>query len=72
MEGRNLDAPRNGTAASRPAASTMEGGKRLKFCLIRPPATEPFRFTTTMVTPPLGLAYIGGASSGPAIISGAT
>ena len=39
----------------------MDDRRRLKFCLIRPPATESFRFTTTMVTPPLGLAYIGGA-----------
>jgi anaerobic magnesium-protoporphyrin IX monomethyl ester cyclase len=30
-------------------------------CLIRPPATESFRFSTLTVTPPLGLAYIAGA-----------
>ena len=30
-------------------------------CLIRPPAVETFRFTTTSITPPLGLAYIAGA-----------
>jgi radical SAM superfamily enzyme YgiQ (UPF0313 family) len=52
---------RNGVETSRSAAPTLEDQRRLKFCLIRPPATESFRFTTTMVTPPLGLAYIGGA-----------
>src|SRR5581483_10517598 len=30
-------------------------------CLIRPPAVECFRFATTSVTLPLGLAYIAGA-----------
>jgi radical SAM superfamily enzyme YgiQ (UPF0313 family) len=30
-------------------------------CLIRPPAVECFRFATTSITPPLGLAYIAGA-----------
>ena len=29
--------------------------------LIRPPAIEAFRFTTTSITPPLGLAYIAAA-----------
>jgi len=29
--------------------------------LIRPPAVEAFRFTTTSITPPLGLAYIAAA-----------
>jgi len=30
-------------------------------CLIRPPAVEAFRFATTSITPPLGLAYIAAA-----------
>jgi len=30
-------------------------------CLIRPPAAESFRFTSTSVAPPLGLAYISAA-----------
>jgi radical SAM superfamily enzyme YgiQ (UPF0313 family) len=30
-------------------------------CLVRPPAVETFRFATTSITPPLGLAYIAGA-----------
>lgn len=30
-------------------------------CLIRPPAAETFRFTSTSVAPPLGLAYISAA-----------
>src|ERR1700742_4907633 len=30
-------------------------------CLVRPPAIECFRFATTSVTLPLGLAYIAGA-----------
>ncbi|MGO9343933.1 MAG: B12-binding domain-containing radical SAM protein [Acidimicrobiales bacterium] len=30
-------------------------------CLVRPPAVETFRFATTSLTPPLGLAYIAGA-----------
>ncbi len=30
-------------------------------CLIRPPAVEAFRFATTSITPPLGLAYIASA-----------
>lgn len=57
----NPDEMRNGTAGGHPAGAAGEARKPLKFCLIRPPATESFRFTTTMVTPPLGLAYIGGA-----------
>lgn len=61
MEAFNESATRNASYASPPAGSPSEGGRKLKFCLIRPPATESFRFTTTMVTPPLGLAYIGGA-----------
>jgi len=31
------------------------------FCLIRPPAVESFRFATTSITLPLGLAYIAAA-----------
>ncbi len=30
-------------------------------CLVRPPAVETFRFASTSLTPPLGLAYIAGA-----------
>lgn len=33
-------------------------------CLVRPPATESFRFATTSITPPLGLAYIAAALEG--------
>lgn len=33
----------------------------MKICLIRPPAVESFRFATTSITPPLGLAYIAAA-----------
>lgn len=63
MVDHSLDPARDGEAAgmARSAPQTTDGRARLKFCLIRPPATESFRFTTTMVTPPLGLAYIGGA-----------
>ena len=38
--------------------------KRSPVTLIRPPAIEAFRFTTTSVTPPLGLAYIAAALEG--------
>jgi anaerobic magnesium-protoporphyrin IX monomethyl ester cyclase len=30
-------------------------------CLVRPPATESFRFATTSIAPPLGLAYVAAA-----------
>ena len=30
-------------------------------CLIRPPSVECFRFASTSITPPLGLAYVAGA-----------
>jgi anaerobic magnesium-protoporphyrin IX monomethyl ester cyclase len=30
-------------------------------CLVRPPAVETFRFATTSIAPPLGLAYVAGA-----------
>ena len=30
-------------------------------CLVRPPTVETFRFATTSITPPLGLAFIAGA-----------
>ena len=30
-------------------------------CLIRPPAVESFRFATTSITPPIGIAYIAAA-----------
>jgi len=36
-------------------------GRHVKLCLIRPPAVESFRFATTTITLPLGLAYIAGA-----------
>lgn len=33
----------------------------MRISLIRPPAVESFRFSTTSITPPLGLAYIAGS-----------
>jgi radical SAM superfamily enzyme YgiQ (UPF0313 family) len=37
------------------------GRKRAPVCLVRPPATESFRFSSTSISLPLGLAYIAGA-----------
>ena len=34
---------------------------RSPVCLIRAPTVETFRFATTSITPPLGLAFIAGA-----------
>jgi len=45
--------PEHGALGSLPDAPTV--------CLVRPPAVETFRFATTSITPPLGLAYIAGA-----------
>jgi anaerobic magnesium-protoporphyrin IX monomethyl ester cyclase len=39
-----------------PATATGRAG----ICLIRPPAVESFRFATTTITLPLGLAYVAG------------
>jgi len=36
----------------------------MKVCLVRPPAVESFRFATTSITLPLGLAYIAAALEG--------
>lgn len=33
----------------------------MTICLIRPPAVESFRFATTSITPPLGIAYLAAA-----------
>jgi anaerobic magnesium-protoporphyrin IX monomethyl ester cyclase len=41
------------------ALHAPSGGSTI--CLVRPPAVETFRFATTSLTPPLGLAYIAGA-----------
>ncbi len=43
----------NGASDSPSGASTI--------CLVRPPAVETFRFASTSLTPPLGLAYIAAA-----------
>jgi anaerobic magnesium-protoporphyrin IX monomethyl ester cyclase len=47
-----------GSHASRPLDTPSETST---ICLVRPPAVETFRFATTSITPPLGLAYIAGA-----------
>jgi len=39
----------------------MSNGDKTDICLIRPPAVESFRFATTSITLPLGLAYISAA-----------
>ena len=36
-------------------------GPNMSICLIRPPAVESFRFATTSITPPLGIAYLAAA-----------
>ena len=41
--------------------SAMIVAREMPICLIRPPAVETFRFATTSITPPLGLAYVAGA-----------
>ncbi len=54
VDGRTVAGSRaKGDVPSRSDPSTI--------CLVRPPAVETFRFATTSITPPLGLAYIAGA-----------
>ena len=50
----------------RPARSNAKGplhsmSDASTICLVRPPAVETFRFASTSITPPLGLAYIAAA-----------
>jgi radical SAM superfamily enzyme YgiQ (UPF0313 family) len=44
-----------------PASEQAAPATPLKICLIRPPAVESFRFATTTITLPLGLAYVAAA-----------
>jgi hypothetical protein len=45
----------------RPGGGFTLSSDKSAICLIRPPAVESFRFATTSITLPLGLAYISAA-----------
>ncbi len=44
-----------------PVHSRSGAINQVSICLIRPPAVESFRFATTSITPPLGIAYLAAA-----------
>jgi len=47
--------------STRGSTDVSDATTRGRICLIRPPAVESFRFATTTITLPLGLAYVAGA-----------